>query len=210
MFKYSSQWAGWTACLPIASDLIIDSTVVDPELSGRPEIQGAPVAFSKRVHDMYMENLNDWIRNGSQGNEPLDPSDTALAMRSFTFFVIRFDTMTNNEVVLLSIPEQMRYYEKHWDQKRASAEVPWREKAISVVKNRNGKEFIRTVLLSVDENPTKGWFTVAQLQVEHRYNDLAFIFQGVVASRDTTCNLECMERDSTMILFDRIVDSIDW
>ncbi len=213
MYRYVSSWSGWSACLPRASDLVIDTADAGPNDHG-PEIQGAPNIFKRSVRAKALEQLNEWIRSGAHGVAPVDPADTAMLMRSFTMYTTPLDSFASAYYEIYydqTLDEQKKGKERSLNGKRAfSPEESWPEDRVTTVVNRYGKGFVRTIQYGVYSDTEKGSLAIASLTVEHYSKDRTFTFQGTLATRDTTCRLECLEKDSTIILYDRIVDSIDW
>lgn len=213
MYRYVSPHSGWSACLPLATDLEIDSMNADPNYGGI-EIDGGPRSFSERSRTEALKKYNDWIRSGEFGEEPIDPADTTMRMRFFSIASSPLDSIG------------VEYYEMYYDQTldeqkkgkersligkaRFAPEETWPENRVTTLVNRHGKELVRTIQYGVYNDSIKGWFTIASLSVEHYGKDRTFSFQGTVALKDTTCNFECLEQDTTIQLYDRIIDSVNW
>ena len=213
MYRYVSRWSGWSACLPLVPDLVIDTGLTDQTDLG-VEIQGAPMVFSRKARAKANSALNEWIRSGEIGEKPIDQADTTMCMRYFSIDTKQLDSIG------------AAYYETYYDQSldeqkkgkerslkgkaRFAPEEAWPEYRVTTLVNSHGKGFVRTIAYGVFNDPDKGWLAIASLTVEHYGKDRTFSFQGTVASRDTTCDLECMEKDTTVLLYDRVIDSIDW
>ncbi len=213
MYRYVSPFSGWTACLPLVEDLVIDSLDADPNYGGL-EIQGGPVPFSERSRAEAIKKYNDWIRSGEFGVEPIDPADTTMRMRFFSIASSPLDTIgaEYHEIYYdQTLDEQKKGKERSLNRKASFfPEEAWPENSVSTLVNKHGKGFVRTLQYGVYTDSDKGWFTIASLTVEHFGRNRTLSFQGTVALMDTTCDFDCLGRDSTILLYDRIIDSLDW
>lgn len=213
MYRYVSPFSGWSACLPLVEDLVIDSLDADPNYGGL-EIQGGPMSFSERSRAEALKKYNDWIRGGEFGEEPIDPTDTTIRMRFFSIASSPLDSIgaEYHEIYYdQTLDEQKKGKERSLKGKaRFAPEETWPENRVTTLINRHSKGFVRTIQYGVYNDSIKGWFTIAMLTVEHYGKDRTFSFQGTVVLKDTTCNFECLERDTTIRLYDRIIDSVNW
>ncbi|MBL0125863.1 MAG: hypothetical protein IPP83_00065 [Flavobacteriales bacterium] len=213
MYRYDSPLSGWTACLPLAIGLVIDSLDADPNYGGL-EIQGGPMVFTERSRAKALEERNAWISSGAIGEEPIDQADTAMRMRNFSIASLKWDSVEadyHNTYYDQTLDEQKKGKERSLKGKASSeSDEAWPVNRVTTLVNSHGKGFVRTLQYGVYSDPEKGTIAVANLTVEHYGLDRVLSFQGMVATRDTTCGLECMEKDTTIMLYDRIIDSVDW
>jgi hypothetical protein len=215
MYRYVSPFSGWSACLPLEEDLVIDSLDADPNYGGI-EIKGGPVPFSERSRAEALKKYNAWIRSGEFGEEPIGPADTTTTMRMHFFSIasLPMDSIGKEYYEIYydrTLDEQKKGKERSLKGKaRFAPEETWPENHVTTLVNRYGHGFVRTIQFGVYNDSIRGWLAIASLTVEHYGKDRTFSFQGTVASMDTTCDLECMEKNTTMLLYDRIIDSVDW
>lgn len=152
-----------------------------------------------------MEVHRAWENRKDGTPAPVNPGDTLINMRSFD---ASFDTMDWVSAPKLEDVAEGLLHELRRDER--PPEVILRECRVTQLVNSYGKPLARGMTRVSFLWPGKGWITEIRMEVRNATIDGYFVFRGVIGRSDTLCTLDCMEQDSTVLMFDRMVDSVNW